>query len=41
MMMDPELQSELMKDGEVQREKIDADVEKILEASLKGYLIVC
>lgn len=35
--LDPELQAQLMKDGEVQREKIDADVEKLLEASLKGY----
>eukprot|EP00026_Physarum_polycephalum_P008334 Phypoly_transcript_08416.p1 GENE.Phypoly_transcript_08416~~Phypoly_transcript_08416.p1 ORF type:complete len:424 (+),score=82.50 Phypoly_transcript_08416:245-1516(+) len=35
-MMDAELQNELMKNGEIQREKIDDDVEKFLEAAQKG-----
>lgn len=36
-MMDPELESQLVKDGQIQREKIDDDVEKFLEAAQKGY----
>lgn len=38
MNLDPELQKEFMKDGQVQREKIPDNVEKLLEASNKGYL---
>ena len=36
--MDSELQNELVKNGEVQREKIDEDVERLLEAAHKGYV---
>jgi hypothetical protein len=38
--MDADLQNELVKNGEVQREKIDDEVEKFLEASHKGYLLL-